>query len=307
MLGSFIESHQIISKAICDDLDETKQNILSEAIYDELVQNIDWDLGQDTLRGELAEENVNIMKCVFRGGFNMDNLEKCLGQNYDNVIESYHEVFNKTRRKFEDSILKVLRDNGYDSIASESFEILEKQLDEALENSVNPEIPLKEFENAIYGIVPADMQKIEDLKKKAHGHYLVYLSFKRLIKAYVLMTIACLQKFIDLTKMTIPDQFNYKLYSADKLEEMFPENEIKRMYTKKLNEDDFKKHAETKVKEEQSFNEDLLEQGKFQNAITYKLATGQITPDLVDHSQIPEENFKDIIMHQRNEHNNSLL
>ena len=174
-----------LSGWICKDIESEHKALLSKDVYDELIENIEWDMGQDTLRGELANENQKIMRCLFEGGFNFDNIIACVGENYDRVIDAYHYEFDSTRHKFEDSIIQALKHNDYHKIAHESFTTLETELKETLEANCNPEMALNTFEKNIFGVVPTDMEHLEDLKKKTHGHYLVYLSFKRLIKAYI--------------------------------------------------------------------------------------------------------------------------
>jgi hypothetical protein len=259
-------------------------------VYDDLIQNIEWDMGQDTLRGELALENQKIMTCLFDGGFNYDNLMLCVGENYEKVIDAYHHEFDSTRHKFEDSILNALKYNDYHKIASESFETLKKDLEEALANSCNPERALNDFEKAVIGVVPANLARLETLKKKTHGHYLVYLSFKRLIKAYILLTISCIQDFVEKSQLPMPRDFNYRLYSQATLDEMFPDDEITKLYTKKA-----ETGGEDSQEEGPSFNESMFAQGKYRNMVAFHIATGQVDPGMIDHSKTPKEIYDQVM------------
>lgn len=295
-----LRTHGSLTGWICKDIESKHKALLSKDVYNELIENIEWDMGQDTLRGELATENQRIMSCLFNGGFNYENLMECVGDNYEKVIEAYHYEFDSTRHKFEESILGALRHNGYHKIAAESFENLEKELHEALEENCNPEMALNNFEKAVLGVVPTNLQRIEDLKKKTHGHYLVYLSFKRLIKAYILLTISCIQNFVDSSALPMPREFKYQLYSQEILDEMFPEDEISKLYTKKKTP---KQEIEDEKKESQddmTFNESMFKQGKYRNFVAFHLATGQVDPGVIDKSKTPREIFEDVMTEKEN-------
>ena len=294
-LTNVVMTHHSLSTAICYNLEEQYHGILSEDVYNDLAQNIDWDLGQKTLRGELAEENLKIMKCIFNGGFNLENLLECIGDNYEKVIQAYHTELEKTRTKFEDSIINALKSKGYDKIASNSFEKFEISLKEALQENSNPEMALNLFEKEVLGIVPADMEHLEVLKKKTHGHYLVYLSFKRLIKAYILMTIACLQQFLDKAELPMPVEFNYRLFSEKELDDMFPEDEISKIYTHKTV---VKENHSTEEGSGKTFNEEMVRQARFKNILAINLATGKLEPTDFDHSKMPEDIYKGVIRRQ---------
>lgn len=286
----YSKSHGSLSGWICKDIELEHKGLLSQDVYNELIENIEWDLGQDTLRGELAQENQKVMKCLFDGGFNYDNLMLCVGQNYEKVIDAYHHEFDSTRYKFEDSILNALKHNGYDKIASESFDMLKKDLDEALANSCNPERALNDFERAVVGVVPTNMARLESLKKKTHGHYLVYLSFKRLIKAYILLTISCIQNFVEKSELPMPREFNYRLYSQATIDEMFPDDEITKLYTKKVASED-----NNKEEDGSSFNESLYKQGKYRHMVAFNIATGQVDPGTIDVSKTPKEIYDEVM------------
>ena len=307
-----------LGAAICHKVHEENQTLLSEYVYKDLAENLEWDLGQDTLRGELAEENEKIMKCLFSQGFNLDNMEHCVGRNYDNVINAYNNEFDKTRHKFEDSVIGALKSKGYDQIASESFLAMETELKEALANNCNPEIALNTFENKLVGVVPTDMEHLEELKKRTHGHYLVYLSFKRLIRAYILLTISCIQNFLTISRIPLPSDFNYRLYSEDRIEEMFPDDEISKVYTKKKkafsNDDESEDNSEIGNDEdkERTFNEDMVRQGRFKNVVAMNLAIGNIDPQNIKETDLPEKIYHDVVKPQwienhRNKHNDEKL
>jgi hypothetical protein len=285
-------SHGSLSGWICKDIETKHKALLSQDVYNELIENIEWDMGQDTLRGELANENQKIMSCIFDGGFNYDNLMKCVGDNYEKVIEAYHYEFDSTRHKFEDSILNALKYNDYHKIAAESFETLETELKESLKENCNPERALNDFEKAVVGVVPADLARLEDLKKKTHGHYLVYLSFKRLIKAYILLTISCIQDFIESSHLPMPREFNYRLYSESTLDEMFPEDEITKIYTKKTEGEE----GDDSEKSDISFNESMYKQGKYRNIVAFHIATGQVDPGVIDESKTPKEIYHEVVV-----------
>lgn len=299
LLTSSTLSHESLTGWICKDIETKHEKLLSDDVYDELMENIDWDMGQDTLRGELAAENQKIMRCLFDGGFNYQNIVQCVGDNYSKVIEAYHFEFDSTRHKFEESILNALRHNDYHHIAFEPFAELEKDLKAALEQNSNPEMALNAFEKAIVGLVPVNMSHLEDLKRKAHAHYLVYLSFKRLIKAYILLTISCIQSFVDLSQVAMPREFNYRLFSQDELDEMFPEDEITKMYTKKRTPTEEADEDAQSENSEISFNEGLAKQGKYRNAIALHVATGRVDPGTIDHSKPPAQIYKELIGNER--------
>lgn len=284
-----------ITEAICRDLKNEHDPLLSDPVYEELTSNLDWDLGQDTLRGELSRENQKLMRCLFIGGFSYANIEHCLGDNYDHVIEGYHAKVEETRLKFEESILEALKSQGFDIMAPDAFQTLAAELDEALANSENPEMALNNFQLSIKDRIPADHANIEDLKQRMHGHYLVYLSFKRLIKAFIFMTISCVQSFIEKVELSVPREFNYKLFSEDKIEKMFPEDEINKMYTKKVTVQN-DKLDKMNILSTSTFNQDMAKQGNYSNLIAMNIATARIDDDDIDINKTPEENFKSVVL-----------
>ena len=300
-------AHGSLTGWICKDIESRHKALLSKDVYNELIENIEWDMGQDTLRGELAVENQKIMRCLFDGGFNYDNLMDCVGENYEKVIDAYHFEFDSTRHKFEESILGAIRHNGYHKIAAESYATLETELHEALEENCNPEMALNNFEKSVLGVVPANLEKIEDLKKKTHGHYLVYLSFKRLIKAYILLTISCVQNFVDSSALPMPREFKYQLYSQETLDEMFPEDEIAKLYTKKKTPKQEIEEESQVPDDDVTFNESMYKQGKYRNFVAFHLATGQVDPGVIDKSKTPREIFEDVIEAKREKEDGRLV
>ena len=222
-------------------------------------------------------------------------MESCLGDNYEHVIDGYHAKLNETRLKFEESVLDALKMQGFDQMAPDAFQTLELELDEALGQSENPEMALNNFEESVSGRIPADHAKLEELKQRMHGHYLVYLSFKRLIKAFILMTISCVQNFIDAAHLPVPREFNYRLYSENKIEAMFPEDEINKVYTKKQKIVGDEK-GDVNHMSDNSFNEEMVRQGHYNNLIAMNLATARIAHSDIDNSKTPEENFKNVIL-----------
>lgn len=295
LLASSARAHGSLTGWICKDIESKHKALLSKDVYDDLIENIEWDMGQDTLRGELATENQKIMGCLFNDGFNYDNIMHCVGDNYSKVIEAYHREFETTRTKFEASILGALRHNGYHRIAAESYATLEEELHEALAENCNPEMALNDFEKSVLGVVPTNLEQLEDLKKKTHGHYLVYLSFKRLIKAYILLTISCIQNFVDSSALPMPREFKYQLYSQETLDEMFPEDEIAKLYTKKKTPREELEEDKQVPGSDVTFNESLYKQGKYRNFVAFHLATGQVDPGVIDESKTPQEIFEDVM------------
>ena len=294
-LASPLTAHGSLTGWICKDIESKHKALLSKDVYNELIEDMEWDMGQDTLRGELANENQKIMRCLFEGGFNYDNIIACVGENYDRVIDAYHYEFDSTRTKFEESILNALKHNDYHKIAHESYTELEHDLHEALEENTNPEMALNIFEKSIFGVVPTDMEHLEDLKRKTHAHYLVYLSFKRLIKAYILLTISCVQNFVEASQLPMPREFNYRLFSEATLDEMFPEDEISKLYTKKKTTKQEIDEEKAIPNEDVTFNESLAKQGKYRNIVALHIATGQIDPHMIDESKTPEEIYHDVV------------
>ena len=294
LMNSQYRSMQV-SPTVCANTTSSNSPIVTETIFRDLIRVLEWDIGQHDLLDELNEEHNLVMQCMLFSGFNWENLMKCAGENYDKVIEIFMAEFFKLRVRFLGQIIKMLKGEGLDKPGYE-HEIVQvrNEMHDDLDNDRDPDLSVNRLKLRL------EQQDIESnihfdaVLQKIDQAYLIYVSLKRLVKAYALMTIRCLQEFLDLSDIEQPPGKNYRLYDQGKLNHMFPDEEVERVFQEQRNfKEQLKNLHETKSK---SFNDDLAKQGKFKNLVALHVAAGNIKPQQIEPGATPQHMFEKLIL-----------
>lgn len=294
----------ILLSTNCKKLDEhmcmhmvPKNNpIISVQLYKDLIGGMKWDLGQHTLKSDLTQTHNDVLSCLFLDGFRNSNLQACLGPQFEGVIAKYEEKANIMRHKFVQAIMDHLEFEGYDNMAPIEFENLSKDLLFALEAN-QPVLPsLKAFENDIAGSVPSDMSEMSHVFAIADEHYLIYLSLKRMMKAYSILTVKCFVQVVQMNHIELQPDNGLENFPEEEIDKFFPDSEIEKQYNDK--ESLHEKLINAINKETNTFNEDMMKQAKLKNLLAAQLASGKLDAMDIDPEMTPEEIFRAIVTDQ---------
>lgn len=293
-----------MSFTTCANLNATNNPIITEPIYKDLVRVLEWNIGQHTLLHEMNKEHNLTMQCLMYSGFNWENLMRCTGENYDKVIEIFMAEFFKIRVKYLGQIMQMLKAEGLEQKGyEEETEIVRNEIHDDLDKGRDPELSVNRLQLRL------DHQELDSginfvsVQQKIAQSYTIYVSLKRLMKAYALMTIRCVQEYLELIDIETPPGKNYKMYDQGRLDSVFPDEEVQRVFQEqKQIHKQLKKLAEESTK---SFQENLAKQGKFKNLLALHLASGSIKPKDIEPGVTPEKMFTKLVIDPKPEPENA--
>jgi hypothetical protein len=183
--------------------------------------------------------------------------------------------------------MDYLEFRGYDNMVLDAYNDLKLKMSFDLEDSKSPWKSIDDFEQEIQGKLPTDMTDLTDFRHEFQSHYVIYLSFKRMMKAYVYLTINCIREVVSLFKIHIVKTFPLAKIPEERIEQIFPDAEVE------TGSDD-KETLHAKVQkilrgEGDGFNHDMARQGKFKTLVAAHIASGKIPRSDLDSSMTPEE------------------
>jgi hypothetical protein len=266
--------------------------IISQEIYRDLIRNVDLDLGQKDLKLNLTAQHNSILQCLFLDGFRYSNLVNCLGIQYSEVIHHYEAILAELREKFVGSIMNELENQGYDNMVEKAFKKLKKNLEFDLEDSNSPANSIKDFEQALIGKVPKSMLDLSEFFSKFNHSYILYLSLKRMIKAYIILTTSCAKQVTHLFKIEIDPIFDINDVPMDSIDKSFPDDEIG---TSHVQSSLLEQMRDVINQRGETFNQDMAKQAKYKEIVANQLMTGVISPNEIEEGMTPEEIVKQII------------
>ena len=276
-----------LNEHVCLNLKPKTNPILSTELYKDLIRTLEWNLDQANFKSNLTAEHNHIMQCLFLDGFSQENLVHCLGEGYSSVVEQYRVILKGVQDHFISSVMDYLEFRGYDNMASDAFNDLRLRLEFDLEDSQSPWGSIDNFEQELQGKVPSDMSDLAEFRHEFQSHYVIYLSFKRVMKAYTFLTINCVREVISIFHIDISPIFVLSNIPEERIEQIFPDSEV-------ASGSDDRESLHMKVKkilrgEGDGFNHDMARQGKFKTLVAASLASGKIPKSDIDPTMTPEE------------------
>ena len=233
------------------------------------------------------------MQCLFLDGFSKKNLVHCLGEGYSSVVEQYRVLLKSVQNLFISGVMDYLEFRGFDNMASDAFHDLKLKLEFNLEDSQSPWESISDFEQEIQGKLPTDMTDLTDFRHEFQSNFMIYLSFKRIMKAYLLLTINCVKEVVHLFHIKISERFDISHIPEDRIEQVFPDSEVD-------TNSDSKESLHTKIKkilngEGDGFNHDMARQGRFKTLVAANVASGKISESDLDRTMTPEQIIKKFV------------
>lgn len=162
-----------VDPLVCVHMTPENNPILSKAMYKNLIQVLDWDIGQREMMEELTKENNYLMQCLLLNGFHYGNLLECTGEKYLKVIQVYTAEFFKIKSNFQTAIAGVVASKGYDE--HDYLPVMnqfKKDLMDTLNDNQDPDLALSKFEQAITSTDQEDFEDNHDHSEEHsdHGH-----------------------------------------------------------------------------------------------------------------------------------------
>jgi hypothetical protein len=211
----------------------------------------------------------------------------CLGEEYHSVVDEYRVVLKGIQEHLINSVMDYLEFRGYDNMAYDAFNDLKLHLSFDLEDNNSPWGSIDEFEQEIQGKLPTDMTDLSDFRHEFQFHYVVYLSFKRIMKGYTYLTINCVREVIGVFDIDVDEGFHVNEVPEDKIDGVFPDKEVdQNSDTKESMHEKIKKILEG---EGDGFNHDMARQGKFKTIVAANVASGKIDKADLKPTMTPEE------------------
>jgi hypothetical protein len=282
-----ITSNHTLNEHVCLNLKPKTNPIISTEIYKDHIRNLEWDLGQHDFKSNLTAEHNSIMQCLFLDGFSYENMIHCLGDDYNTVVEQYRIILKHIQDHLIGSVMDYLEFRGYDNMVLDAYNDLKLKLEFDLEDSQSPWKTIDEFEQEIQGKLPSEMSDLTEFRHEFQSHYVIYLSFKRMMKAYIFLTVNCVREVVAIFKIQISKDFPVSKVPEDRIEQIFPDSEVEKG-------SDDKESLHMKVQkilrgEGDGFNHDMARQGKFKTLVAAHIASGKIAKSDLDPTMTPEQ------------------
>lgn len=280
-------SSKSYNEHVCTHLTPKNNPILSNEVYRDLIRSLEWDIGQHGLKSSLTQNHNHTLECLFLDGFSFKNLLHCLGDDYLTVLEEYQVILKGVQQKLIQAVADYLEFRGYDNMAFDAFNDLKLHLTFDLEANDSPWESISQFEQEIQGKLPTDMTDLSDFRHEFQFHYVVYLSFKRIMKGYIFLTVNCVREVVGLFDIEVDGRFPLNTVPEEHIEQVFPDAEVDQ-------NSDTRQSIHEKVKqilrgEGDGFNHDMARQGKFKTIVAAHLATGKMDKSQLDATMTPEE------------------